>query len=114
LGNEYGFDSEYGGFLAEAISGLAAVAAARGQDRTAATLSGIAEATGERHEPSVARRLDERFFAEARARLGKRTWQEAHAAGYALDVDHAIGIALRGAQRVTYEDQLANDRAAHP
>jgi hypothetical protein len=73
LSVDYGFQSEYAPLLNEALSGLAAVAAAHGRDRTAATLSGAAEAaTPEGNDPAIARRLDERFLAPARARLGER------------------------------------------
>jgi len=51
-----------------AISGLTAIAAAHGHDRTAATLSGASEAaTVKHHDPAIARPLDERSFAPARA-----------------------------------------------
>jgi predicted ATPase/DNA-binding SARP family transcriptional activator len=95
LGIDYGFDSEYAGFLHEAIKGLAAIAAAYDDDRTVATLSGAADAaTADRPDPAIARRLDELFFARAHARLGEQAWQEAYAAGAALDADQAIEIAL--------------------
>jgi hypothetical protein len=87
----YGFDSDDGGLLHEAITGLAAVAAAHGHDRTAATLSGAADAaTMERAHPAIARDLEARFFAPARTRLGDQAWREAHAAGATLNRDEAI------------------------
>ena len=44
LDSDMGFQSRFARFLFEAVSGLAAVAAAEGHDRTAATLSGGAAA----------------------------------------------------------------------
>ena len=96
LGIGYGFGSEYEAFLFEAIDGLAAVAAAEGHDRAAATLSGAAHAaTVEHHDPVLARRLDDRFFAPARARLGERAWHDAYSAGATLHPERAIDMALR-------------------
>jgi len=95
LGSPYGFDSDFGELLYEAITGLAAVAAAHGHDRTAATLSGAADAaTKERNHPAIARDLDARFFAPARSRLGDQAWREAHAAGATLSPEEAIETAL--------------------
>jgi len=80
----------------EPLSGLAALAAVQGLDELAAMLSGAADtATLDRHDPVIARRLDERFFAPARARLGEHAWNAAYTRGAALDTDHAINIALR-------------------
>jgi predicted ATPase/DNA-binding SARP family transcriptional activator len=82
--------------LHEAINGLACVAAARGEDELAARLHGAAESTGPaRHHPAVARQLEDRFFAPARARLGERTWQSAHAGGAALTPRQAVETALQ-------------------
>lgn len=56
----------------EPLSGLAAVAAAQGRDELAAMLSGAADAASpDRHDPVIARRLDECFFGPARARVGE-------------------------------------------
>ena len=82
--------------LFEALSGIAAVAAAQLLDQVAATLTGAADATAlERHDPSIMRQLDTGFFAPARSRLGERAWQSANAAGSALDRRNAIDAALR-------------------
>jgi len=86
----------YGTFLFEALNGLAAVAASKGRDRSAATLSGAADATSTiRHDPGIASYLEQRWFAPARSRLGETGWQEAYAAGAALDRDQAIEAALQ-------------------
>ena len=84
----------YDGLLFEALNGLAAVAAARRRDGTAATLSGAADAL-ERHEPRVIQQLEERFFAPARVRLGEQSWHAAYAVGAKLDRNQAIDAGLR-------------------
>jgi hypothetical protein len=82
--------------LYEAINGLAGVAAARGEDERAAQLLGAAEGTRpERHNPAIARRLDDRCFDPARARLGEAQWRAANSAGAALTSRQAVDIALR-------------------
>jgi len=84
----------------EAISGLAAVAAAEGEDELAARLLAAAEAGGpERHPAALERQLEQRFFGPARARLGEQAWRAASAAGAALTPREAIAAGLR-AQRV--------------
>lgn len=91
LANQYQFDL----MLYEAISGLAGVAAARGEDELAARLTGAAETTGpERHHPALAQQLEDRFFAPARTRLGEQAWQSAYAAGAALTQGQAVEAAL--------------------
>jgi predicted ATPase/DNA-binding SARP family transcriptional activator len=96
LAGEHQADSRYDGFLFEALDGLAAVAAVAGHDRVAATLSAAAYAgTAAGHDPAIARALDDRFFAPARERLGASAWQEALAAGAALERDEAIAAALQ-------------------
>jgi hypothetical protein len=85
----------YDRLLYEAIDGLAGVAAARGEDELAARLRGAAEAAGpERHDPVINRRLEDRWFAAARARLGERSWRAAHSAGAALTTRQAVDAAL--------------------
>jgi hypothetical protein len=97
LARDHRFDDPM--LLFEALDGLAAVAAAHGHDRTAATLRGAsAVATSEQHHPVIARRFDEQFFAPARARLGDQAWNDAYAAGATLDRDHAIETALQSVQ----------------
>jgi hypothetical protein len=84
----------YERLLYEPIAGLALVAAARGEDAAAARLLGAAETTGsDRHDPVIAAWLDDRVFAPARARLGERAWEAAHAAGAALTPREAIDAA---------------------
>ena len=79
----------------EAINGLACVAVARGEDELAARLIGAAEGTRpERHHSEIARQLEDRFFAPARARIGDRAWQSAYAAGAALTQRQAVDTAL--------------------
>jgi hypothetical protein len=52
-----------------------------GLDRATSTLSGAPEAAPvKRHDRAVARRLDERFFVPARARLGEPAWHDASTA----------------------------------
>lgn len=86
----------YHRLLFEAIDGLAAVAAAQGEDELAARLRGAAETTGpDRHDPVIARQLDARVFGPARARLGEQAWRRAHAEGAALTLDEAVDLARR-------------------
>jgi predicted ATPase/DNA-binding SARP family transcriptional activator len=86
----------YHRMLYEAIDGLAGVAAARGEDGLAAGLRGAAEAAGsDRHDPMIARELDDRLFAPARARLGEQSWRAAHAAGAASTPRQAVDAALQ-------------------
>ena len=85
--------------LTEAINGLAAVAAAQGDDELAARLSGAAASTGPgEHHPAIARQLEDRCFAPARARIGEPSWQAARAAGAALTPRQAVDAALRAHQ----------------
>jgi predicted ATPase/DNA-binding SARP family transcriptional activator len=85
----------YDRMLYEAISGLAGVAAMRGEDELAGRLSGAAETTrSDRHDPVIAAQLEERCFAPARARLGERSWRAAHAAGAELTPRQAVDTAL--------------------
>jgi hypothetical protein len=91
LANRHWYDR----MLYEPISGLAGVAAARGEDELAARLSGAAEATGsDRHDPVIAAQLEERCFAPARARLGEPAWRSAHTAGAELTPRQAVDTAL--------------------
>jgi predicted ATPase len=77
----------------EAVTGLAAIAAASGRDALAARLLGAADATGDASvAPVIGERLDERFFAPARERLGKGAWEAAHATGHALKPSEALAL----------------------
>jgi hypothetical protein len=91
LAKQYRFEM----MLYEAISGLAGVAAARGEDELAARLLGAAETTGpERHHPALAGQLEEKFFGPARERLGELSWKTAYAYGAALTQRQAVEAAL--------------------
>ncbi len=83
------------GLLFEATEGLAALACAGGRDRLAATLHGAAVAgSADRHDPVIARRLEARFFAPARERLGDQAWQAALAAGRGLPRERVLHLGL--------------------
>src|SRR5215207_2475550 len=100
LANQY----QYEPHLYEAISGLAGVAAARGEDKLAARLLAAAEAGGpERHPAALNRQLEQRCFDPARARLGEQAWQAARAGGAALTPHQATDAALRAHQVVSSE-----------
>jgi predicted ATPase/DNA-binding SARP family transcriptional activator len=93
---------QYERLFYEAISGLAGVAAARGEDGLAARLVGAAEGTRpERHHPALAQQLEDGFFAPARARIGDPAWQSAYAAGAALTSRQAVETALNALQVVS-------------
>jgi predicted ATPase/class 3 adenylate cyclase len=77
----------------EAIVGIAAVHALRGQEQRAAEFAGAAaRLSPERHDPRVAERLNRRCFDAARARLGNDRWQAAEDAGGRLTLEqvHAL------------------------
>jgi predicted ATPase/DNA-binding SARP family transcriptional activator len=87
-------------YACEGVTGLAAVAACEARDQTAARLHGAGRAMGYPRSAATARiyaRLDRRYFATARARLGIEPWQRAEAAGAALSYDEAIALALEAA-----------------
>jgi predicted ATPase/DNA-binding SARP family transcriptional activator len=80
---------------AEALSGLAAIAAHRGDFDRAARLLGAATTAGPWDgDPDVARQLEEQFFAPARAVYGDDRWNEARATGAQLGFDQSIAFAL--------------------
>jgi hypothetical protein len=82
-------------FASEGLSGLAAVAAVRGDDERAGRLSGAASA--HRYgEPTTAvdARLDAAFVAPARTRLEAEAWDAAARRGAALGFEDAIAYAL--------------------
>jgi hypothetical protein len=98
LGAHHGYDS----MLFEGLSGLAALAASAERDVLAARLSGAAEAsTADWHDPVIAARLETRFFAGARARLGASVWKTEHATGARLDRRSALEAAYDAAGAVT-------------
>ena len=90
LGERHGYDN----LLFEGLSGLAALAAIGGRDALAARLSGAAEVSSDDwHDPVIAARLEERFFAAARARLGLPAWEAEHAVGARMDRAAALEAA---------------------
>jgi predicted ATPase/DNA-binding SARP family transcriptional activator len=76
------------------VAGLAATAAALGQDDRAARLLGAATALGPLGDADVVAQLEERFFAPARARHGEGRWDEQRRAGAGLGFDEAIALAI--------------------
>jgi len=77
----------------EALTGLAAVSALRGQDQRAAELAGAAaRLSPERHDARVAERLDRQCFDPARARLGDDRWQAAEESGRGLTLEQVRAL----------------------
>jgi hypothetical protein len=79
----------------EGLTGLAAIAARRGDTERAARLQGAATAHGLCTDADVTAELEEHFFAPARARHGTRRWTEAEAAGAEMSLEQAIAFAVR-------------------
>jgi predicted ATPase/DNA-binding SARP family transcriptional activator len=78
--------------FSEALYGLGAVAALDGDDLLAAELRGVSEQAGAAGmDPVIQARMDARFFAPVRARLGEQEW---HAAARRLDRERAVDRAL--------------------
>jgi predicted ATPase/DNA-binding SARP family transcriptional activator len=88
-------------FYMEGLLGLAALAAADGDDHRAAVLEAAAWALNDRPvfpaEAPVYERVEQRFIAPARARLGRDAWEAASAAARSLSADSAIALALEPA-----------------
>jgi predicted ATPase/class 3 adenylate cyclase len=83
-------------FAFEGLSGLAAVAATRGETDRAARLAGAASALHDGAPYAVVEdRLDAIFFAAARASCGTDAWNAAADEGAALSFDEAIAYALQ-------------------
>ena len=81
---------------AEGLTGLAAIAARRGDPERAARLQGAATARWAcTTNADVTAELEEHFFAPARARHGTRQWSEAQAAGAEMSFEQAIAFAVR-------------------
>jgi hypothetical protein len=79
----------------EGLRGLAATAAADGDDKRAAILVGAAHAHRyDQAEDPVEARLDERFFEPARTRCGTDAWNAAVREGSMLSFEDAIAYAL--------------------
>lgn len=85
-------------FVFEGLLGFGALAAVNGRDELAATL----RAAGHAHNVAPIRavervvydRIEARFFAPARDRLGAAAWEQATARGRALSADSAIALAV--------------------
>jgi predicted ATPase/class 3 adenylate cyclase len=83
-------------FAYEGLSGLAAVAATRGENDRAARLAGAASALHYGAPYAVVEdRLDATFFETARASCGADAWNAAADEGAALSFDDAIAYALQ-------------------
>ncbi|HSD77653.1 MAG TPA: adenylate/guanylate cyclase domain-containing protein [Solirubrobacteraceae bacterium] len=79
----------------EGLRGMAAVAVVDGDDERAATLVGAADAHRyDKAADPVEARLDDTFFAPARARCGADAWDAAARAGSRLSFEDAIAYAL--------------------
>jgi predicted ATPase/DNA-binding SARP family transcriptional activator len=85
----------------EGLLGFAALAAADGNDQLAAVLNAAAWALSDRpvfpSEAPVYDRVEQRFIAPARRRLGSEAWEAASAAGRGMTADAAIALALEPA-----------------
>ena len=93
--------------LSEALYGLGAVAALDGDDLLAAELRGVSERGGVvGMDPVIRARMDARFFAPVRARLGEQAWE---AAARRLDREQAVDRALGRSS-----DQTGTRRALNP
>jgi predicted ATPase/DNA-binding SARP family transcriptional activator len=88
----------FGTFYFEGLLGIAALAAADSDDRRAAVLEAAASMQLDRpifeSERPVYDRIDERFIAPARTRLGPEAWATAAAAGRAMRIHDALAWAL--------------------
>ena len=80
------------------LYGMAALAGAAGDDRRAAVLAGAARAIEALPVSPAARpvydRLEQRFLAPARERLGDEAWETASAVGRRMDAGAAVAYAL--------------------
>jgi tetratricopeptide (TPR) repeat protein len=80
---------------AEGLSGLAALAARRGDTEHAARLLGAATTIGPWDaDADVGAALQRQFFEPARQRYGEQRWSQAYAAGSRLSLEEAIDLAL--------------------
>ena len=78
---------------AEAIAGVAAVAARQGESERAARLLGAAESLAS-SQNAVGLRLEQEFYSPARERIGETRWGTAYAEGARLSFDEAVSLAL--------------------
>jgi hypothetical protein len=85
-------------FYFEGLFGLAALAGAEGEDHRAAGLEAAAWQHNDRpvypSEEPVYERLERRFIAPARERLGREAWDSASRAGQEMTAEAAIAFAL--------------------
>ncbi|WP_053225780.1 BTAD domain-containing putative transcriptional regulator [Solirubrobacter soli] len=82
IADRHGYDFT----IFEPLSGFAVLAACAGRDRLAARLLGAARvSSADWHDPLIAERLEARFLAPARARLGAAAWEAEEAAGARAD-----------------------------
>jgi predicted ATPase/DNA-binding SARP family transcriptional activator len=88
-------------FYMEGLLGFAALAAADGNDQLAAVLNAAAWHLIDRpvypSEAPVYERVERRFIAPARVRLGSDAWEAASAAGRGMTADAALALALEPA-----------------
>jgi len=82
---------------AEAMTGLAAIAARQGDSERAARLLGAAESLANILGDAVGARLEQEFFAPARDGIGEARWAVVHTAGGGLGFEEAVGLALEPA-----------------
>jgi class 3 adenylate cyclase len=97
---------------AEALAGLAAVAAAQGRDERAARLRGAANAAGyppATFDKKIDDRLERDYLAAARTRCGDVAWRASEQAGEDLSSEHANAYAL-GERSETIQTQTDQSR----
>jgi hypothetical protein len=82
---------------AEALVGVAALAARQGEEERAASLLGAAESMANVLGDPAGVKLEAEFFTPARERIGDARWRAAHADGRQLSFDAAVRLAFDGA-----------------
>jgi hypothetical protein len=108
---EYARVHSYDEMLLAGLSGLAAVFTTRDCDAVSARLIGAIEALDlGRLDDATAQRLEERFFAPARERIGAVTWGRARSAGARLGRAAAIALALDTARELGDRDRALAPR----
>jgi predicted ATPase/DNA-binding SARP family transcriptional activator len=78
----------------EALGGLAAIAARRGDLERAARLLGAATATGPVGDADVNGLLEQQFFGPARNAYGSGPWNQAYASGAEMNFEQAVTLGL--------------------
>jgi hypothetical protein len=95
---ETAYRNGYARFYFEALLGFAALAAVDEHDRRAAALHAAAWADGDTivypSEAPIYERVEKRFIAPARQRLGAVAWDAAAQAGRVMSADAAMAFAL--------------------